>query len=221
MFLLQISVQNHSLESGQVSSKKICSEDFSQMICSEDCAQVMCSEDSLLVLNKEPCHGNLLRDKAIKSRKHLKYPVGNLFFGSKKLFLGSLKPHKKWKHKRIKRKLRSSMDAESIASDQLTSTSKTVHPEGTSCRRKRSHYAASSADDVEFCNKKQNLGDSISSVGLTIDMKDNKDAALSSTELARLGPSSIGNPDSRFAARNEKGSSNFDLLTRGLRQITG
>ncbi|GJM87122.1 hypothetical protein PR202_ga03046 [Eleusine coracana subsp. coracana] len=160
----ETSVQNHSLDSGQVSSKKICSEDSSQMVCSEDCAQ------------------------------------------------------------RIKRRLRSSMNAESIASDQQASTSETVHAEGTSCksrRRKHSCCAASSEDGVQVCNKKQNLGDSTSSVGLTIDNQDSKDASLSSAELARSDRSSVANPDSgKCATRNEKGSSHFDLLTRGLRQIT-
>ncbi|KAK3159345.1 hypothetical protein QOZ80_2AG0148890 [Eleusine coracana subsp. coracana] len=78
-----------------------------------------------------------------------------------------------------------------------------------------------SLDSGQVCNKKQNLGDSTSSVGLTIDNQDSKDASLSSAELARSDRSSVANPDSgKCATRNEKGSSHFDLLTRGLRQIT-
>jgi ubiquitin carboxyl-terminal hydrolase 36/42 len=123
LFLQRTFVQTNSLDNGQVSSKKICSEDSSQMFCSEDCAQLINSEDSVLVLNKELCNGNLQRDMGIKSTKHLKRPVVNLFFGSKQLLLGSLKPRKRRKHKRIKRQLKSSIDAESIASDQHTSTS--------------------------------------------------------------------------------------------------
>jgi ubiquitin carboxyl-terminal hydrolase 36/42 len=218
-------VQNNSLDNGLVSSKKICSEDSSQMFCSEDSAQLISSEDSVLVLNKELCNGNLQRDMGIKSTKHLKRPVVNLFFGSKQLLLGSLKPRKRRKHKRIKRQLKSSIDAESIATDQQTSTSETVHAQGTSFasrRQKRSRNSASSEDGVSLCNKKQNLGDFTSSVGLTTDKQDIKDSTLSNGELARLGPRSIASPDSgKCLPTDEKDSWHFDLLTRGLRQITG
>ncbi|XP_062220580.1 uncharacterized protein LOC133919988 isoform X2 [Phragmites australis] len=218
----QTSVLNNSLDIGLVDSeKKICSEGSAHVVCSEDCAQAICSEDSVQVLDKGPCDGSLHRKMEIKSKKHVKYPVVNLFFGSKRLLFTSLKPHKKRKHKKTKRRSGSSMDIESIANDQQTSTSETVLTGGCKSHRwKRSRNTASSEDGVQIFNKKQNLGDSSASE-LTMDKKDSKDETLASAELASSCPSSVANPGSgKCAYTNEKGSWHFNLLTRGLREIT-
>ncbi|XP_062221710.1 ubiquitin carboxyl-terminal hydrolase 23-like isoform X3 [Phragmites australis] len=220
----QISVQNNLLDIGQVNSENKISEDSAQVVCSEDCAQAMCSEDSVQVLDKYPCHGNLHKNMKIKSKKHVKYPVVNLFFGSKQLLLASLKVRKKRKQRRTKKQSRSSMDIESIANDQQTSTSETVLTSGISCksyRRKRSHNTASSEDGAQIFYKKQNLGDSISAADRTMDKKDSKDATLASAELASSCPSSVANADSgKCTYTNENVSWHFNLLTRGLREIT-
>ncbi|KAL6635276.1 hypothetical protein ACP70R_027947 [Stipagrostis hirtigluma subsp. patula] len=283
------SVQNNALDIRQVSpERQISSDDSAQVVCSEDRAQVIRSEDSVQVSDKDPCHGNSHKKKDIKSKKHVRYQAVNLFFGSKQLLLGSLKPRNKRKHKRIKRQSKSSVDIESIANEQA-STSETVPTKGISCkshRRKRSRNTASSEDGVQLFNKKQNLGDSSGAAELTEDKKDkdallasdqqastsetvltkgisckshrhkrsrntassedvvqlfhkkqnlgdssgaaeltedkkDKDALLACAELPSLCPSSVSNSDDRKCVRaNESGSRHFDILTRGLREIT-
>ncbi|OEL32957.1 Ubiquitin carboxyl-terminal hydrolase 23 [Dichanthelium oligosanthes] len=216
----QTSVQNDSLDTGHVNcEKKICSEDSAHVASSEDCAQEMCSENSVQVVDKDPCHGNLRKNIEIKSKKHVKYPAANFYFGSKQLLLASLKLHKKRKHKRTRKRSTSDANAESIADDQQTSTSETL-TSGISCkshRQKRSCNTASSEDAVQMYNKEQNLGDSCAAE-LTMDKKGSKDATLDGAELASSCPRSVSNPDAgKCGGTDEKGSWHFNLLTRGLR----
>lgn len=223
ILLLQASLHNIVLEVGQVNSERqICSQDSAQVFCSEDSAQVICSKDFAQVLYKDPCHGKM----DFKSKKYVNYPVVNLFFGSKLLLLAALKLRKKRKRKRTKRRSTFSMDIECIANDQQTSTSETVRTKDISCkshRRKRSRASAGSDNGDHMFTKEQHLaGDSSSAADLPMDKKGNKDPTLAS-ELPSSCPSSVANQiDSRNCAHaNDRASRHFNLLTRGLREITG
>ena len=232
--LLQGSVQNNNLEAVQVNSEKhICSEDSAQVICSkvsaqaicsEDSAQPTCSEDSAQKLDKVPCHGNLHTKTDMKSKKHVAYSTAHLLFASKQPLLAALKL-KKRKHRRAKIR---SIDNGSIPDDQQTSTSETVLTKDISCkshrRPKRSHASASSNAVDKMNSKKPHLAEhSSSAADLPMGMKDDRDATPASAELPSSCVSSVPDQtDSKDCAHpNERVSRHFDLLTRGLREITG
>ncbi|KAL6911631.1 hypothetical protein ACP4OV_000436 [Aristida adscensionis] len=164
------------MDIGQVNpEKQICSEHSTQVVCPGDSAQMICSADSVQELDKNLCQGILNKNKDIKSKKHVKYQVVNLFWGSKQLLLGSLKLRKKRRHKRT---------------------------------------------------KTPNLRDS-GTTEVAEDKTDNKDAVLTGAKLPSSYASSVANSDSRKYADSreyvnaiESGSWNFNLLTRGLKEIT-
>ncbi|KAF7086478.1 hypothetical protein CFC21_089765 [Triticum aestivum] len=208
----------------EVPAQVICPEVPAHVICPEASAQVICPEDPAQVLDKDPCHGNLRTMKDLKSKKHTDYSTVHLLFVSKQPLLAALKLHKKRKHKRAKRQ---SIDNGIIADDQQTSTSETVFTKDISCkshrRRKRSRAPASSDNGVEISTKKPHLAErSSSAADLPVDKKDDKDATPASAELPGPCVSSVADQtDSRNSAdANERVPSHFDLLTRGLSEIT-
>uniref|UniRef100_A0A453PW33 Ubiquitin carboxyl-terminal hydrolase n=1 Tax=Aegilops tauschii subsp. strangulata TaxID=200361 RepID=A0A453PW33_AEGTS len=208
----------------EVSAQAVCPEVSAQAVCPEASAQVICPEDPAQVLDKDPCHGNLHTMKDLKSKKHKDYSTVHLLFVSKQPLLAALKLRKKRKHKRAKRQ---SIDNGVIADDQQTSTSETVFTKEISCkshrRRKRSRASASSDNGVEISTKKPHLVDCPSNAAdLPVDKKDDKYATLASAELPGACVSSVvDQTDSRSADANERVPSHFDLLTRGLSEITG
>uniref|UniRef100_A0A3B6QJK7 USP domain-containing protein n=1 Tax=Triticum aestivum TaxID=4565 RepID=A0A3B6QJK7_WHEAT len=208
----------------EVSAQAICPEVPAQVICPEASAQAICPEDPAQVLDKDPCHGNFRTMKDLKSKKHTDYSTVHLLFVSKQPLLAALKLHKKRKHKRAKRQ---SIDNGITADDQQTSTSETVFTKDISCkshrRRKRSRASASSDNGIEISTKKPHLIErSSSAADLPVDKKDDKDATLASAELPGACVSSVPDQtDSRNSAdANERVPSHFDLLTRGLSEIT-
>ncbi|KAM3244613.1 hypothetical protein ACQJBY_056113 [Aegilops geniculata] len=208
----------------EVPAQVICPEASAQAICPEASAQAICPEDPAQVLDKDPCHGNLHTMKDLKSKKHRDYSTVHLLFVSKQPLLAALKLHKKRIHKRAKRQ---SIDNGIIADDQQTSTSETVFTKEISCkshrRRKRSRASASSDNGVEISTKKPHLVERPSSAAdLTVDKKDDKYATLASAELPGACVNSVPDQtDSRNSAdANERVPSHFDLLTRGLSEIT-
>ncbi|XP_073358605.1 uncharacterized protein [Aegilops tauschii subsp. strangulata] len=207
----------------EVSAQAVCPEVSAQAVCPEASAQVICPEDPAQVLDKDPCHGNLHTMKDLKSKKHKDYSTVHLLFVSKQPLLAALKLRKKRKHKRAKRQ---SIDNGVIADDQQTSTSETVFTKEISCkshrRRKRSRASASSDNGVEISTKKPHLVDCPSNAAdLPVDKKDDKYATLASAELPGACVSSVvDQTDSRSADANERVPSHFDLLTRGLSEIT-
>ncbi|KAM3224210.1 hypothetical protein ACQJBY_057551 [Aegilops geniculata] len=207
----------------EVSAQAVCPEVSAQAVCPEVPAQMICPEDPAQVLDQDPCHGNLHTMKDLKSKKHRDYSTVHLLFVSKQPLLAALKLHKKRKHKRSKRQ---SIDNGIIADDQQTSTSETVFTKEISCkshrRRKRSRASASSDNGVEISTKKPHLVERPSNAAdLPVDKKDDKYATLASAELPGACVSSVVDQiDSRSADANERVPSHFDLLTRGLSEIT-
>ncbi|XP_024318308.1 ubiquitin carboxyl-terminal hydrolase 23 isoform X2 [Brachypodium distachyon] len=210
----------------EVSAQLICSEVSAQAICSEVSAQVICSGDSAPVLDKDPGLGNLHGMMDFKSKKHVKFSVAPLLFGSKRMLLVALKLPKKRKYKRSKRRSTFFMDHQSIADDQQTSTSETGLAKDISCkshRRKHSRASASLDTGDQMLNKNQHLaGDSSSAADLPMGRKDYKDAALASAELPHSCPSLVADPTDSIncADANKRIPRHFDLLTRGLSEIT-
>ncbi|KAG8060536.1 hypothetical protein GUJ93_ZPchr0002g26437 [Zizania palustris] len=204
-------VLNHPLAE-QVKSEK--------QICLEVSAPLICSEDSTQLLDKDPGNGNLHKKMDFKSKKHMKYPV-SLFFGPKQLLLrASVKLHKKRKFKGSKRCRACSVDIESVAIDQQTSTSETIFSKSISHklhRRKCSCAGASSEDYAQRFEKKLHIDGSTISVPM-----DSKDATLTSAELRSSCISYVANQnDSRNSVHaNDRAPWHFNLLTRGLREIT-
>ncbi|KAF0931088.1 hypothetical protein E2562_002452 [Oryza meyeriana var. granulata] len=203
-------VLNHPLAEQVKSEKQICPEISSTSVC---------SENSVKLLDKDPGNGKLHKKMNFKSKRQVKYPVLSLFFGPKQLLLSSVKLHKKRKHKRSKRCRALPVHIESITTDQKTSTSETVFSKIISHKslgQKRSCAGASSEDGTQF-NKKQHIEGATNSVPM-----DSKDAKLASAELPSSCTSSVGNQtDSRNCVHaNDRAPWHFNLLTRGLREIT-
>uniref|UniRef100_A0ACD5ZC68 Uncharacterized protein n=1 Tax=Avena sativa TaxID=4498 RepID=A0ACD5ZC68_AVESA len=209
----------------EVSAQVICSEDSAQAICSEVSAQAICSKDPAKVLDKVPCHGNLNAKTDLKSKKHVAYSTAHLLFTCKQPLRAALKQHKKRKHN--KRTKRRSIANEIIPDDQQASTSEPLLTKDVSCkshrRRKRSHASGSSDDGDKMDSKKQHLAEQSSSAAdLPMDKKDGKDATLASTELPSSSGSSVADrtDSGKCVHPNERVPRHFDLLTRGLREIT-
>uniref|UniRef100_A0ACD5YPL1 Uncharacterized protein n=2 Tax=Avena sativa TaxID=4498 RepID=A0ACD5YPL1_AVESA len=226
----------------EVSAQAICSEDSAHVLCSEVSAQAICSKDPVKVLDKVPCHGNLNAKMDMKSKKHVAYSSAHLLFTCKQPLRAALKQHKKRKHN--KRAKRRSIANEIMPDDPQTSTSGPLLIKDVSCkshrRRKRSH-ASGSSDGDKMDSKKQHLAEQSSSAAdLPMDKKDDKGATLASAVLpspcgSSVLPSSCGSSvlpsscGSSVADRtnsgkcvhpNEKVPRHFDLLTRGLGEIT-
>jgi ubiquitin carboxyl-terminal hydrolase 36/42 len=161
----------------------------------------------------------------LKSSKQVAYSTARLLFVSKHSLLAVLKQHKKRKHKRATR--RPIDNDELVTDDQQPSTSETVL-RVISCkshrRRKRSHEKSSSDNGDKMNSKKPHLAEpSSSTADLPMDRKDDKDALVASAKLPSSHTSSVTDQnDSRNCAHpNEVVSRHFDLLTRGLGEITG
>uniref|UniRef100_A0A0E0CSH6 USP domain-containing protein n=1 Tax=Oryza meridionalis TaxID=40149 RepID=A0A0E0CSH6_9ORYZ len=204
-------VLNHPLAEQVKSEKQICPGISTPLICSEDTTQL---------IDKDTGSGKLNKKMNCKSKRQVKYPAVRMFFGPKKLLLASVKLHKKRKHRRSKKHHALSVHIESIITDQQTSTSETVFSKIISHKsrgQKRSCASTSSEDGTQLFNKKQHIEGTTNSVPM-----DSNDAELASAEL----PSSCTNPlvnqsDSRNNVHaNERGPWHFNLLTRGLREIT-
>ncbi|XP_047082807.1 ubiquitin carboxyl-terminal hydrolase 23-like [Lolium rigidum] len=211
--------------SEEVSAQATCSEASAHATCSEASAQAICSEDSAKVLDQVPCHDNPNTRTVLKSDKHVAYSTARLLFVSKQSLLAALKQHKKRKHRRATRQ--SIDNDELVTDDQQPSTSENVLTRDISCkshrRRKRSHEKSGSDNGDKMNSKKPHLAEpSSSTADLPMDRKDDKDALLASAELPSLHASSVTdqNDSSNCAHPNEGVSRHFDLLTRGLREIT-
>ncbi|KAM0861502.1 hypothetical protein ACQ4PT_045848 [Festuca glaucescens] len=209
----------------EASAQATCSAASAQATCSEASAQAICSEDSTKVLDQVPCHDNPNTRTDLKSNKHVAYSTARLLFVSKQSLLAALKQHKKRKHKRATR--RSIDNDELVTDDQQPSTSETVLTRDISCkshrRCKRSHEKSSSDNGDKMNSKKPHLAEpSSSAADLPMDRKDDKDAPLASAELPSSQVSSVTDQNDlkNCAHPNETVSRHFDLLTRGLREIT-
>ncbi|KAG2609938.1 hypothetical protein PVAP13_4KG076100 [Panicum virgatum] len=130
------------------------------------CGQQISSGGSVQVAVAASCNGTTAQKANLKSKKFVRYPVVNMWLGSKKLLVASLKPGKKTKHKRTRRRLVDCKDVANISclgdsmNDQLTSTSATAQSEAVECtsvRQKRSHASERPGNDTQSSKNKQKL----------------------------------------------------------------
>lgn len=105
------------------------------------------------------CNGTTEKKVNSKSKKFVRYPVVNMWLGSR-----HLKPGKKANRKRSKmiRRVVACKDAANLSclSEQLTSTSSTACSETVECtssHQKRSHASARSKDDAQSSQNKQKV----------------------------------------------------------------
>ncbi|KAG2609935.1 hypothetical protein PVAP13_4KG076100 [Panicum virgatum] len=130
------------------------------------CGQQISSGGSVQVAVAASCNGTTAQKANLKSKKFVRYPVVNMWLGSKKLLVASLKPGKKTKHKRTRRRLVDCKDVANISclgdsmNDQLTSTSATAQSEAVECtsvRQKRSHASERPGNDTQSSKNKQKV----------------------------------------------------------------
>ncbi|KAG2609925.1 hypothetical protein PVAP13_4KG076100 [Panicum virgatum] len=79
------------------------------------CGQQISSGGSVQVAVAASCNGTTAQKANLKSKKFVRYPVVNMWLGSKKLLVASLKPGKKTKHKRTRRRLVDCKDVANIS----------------------------------------------------------------------------------------------------------
>uniref|UniRef100_A0A0E0K696 USP domain-containing protein n=1 Tax=Oryza punctata TaxID=4537 RepID=A0A0E0K696_ORYPU len=231
----QTSMQNNALEVGKDAAKDTdnVANDEEQVnhplaeqvksekqICPGISTTLICSEDSVQLIDKDTCSGKLNKKMNCKSKRQMKYPAVRMFFGPKQLLLASVKLQKKRKHKRSKKHRAHSVHIESIITDQQTSTSETIFSKIISHKsrgQKRSCSSASSEDGTQLFNKKQHIEGTTNSVPIG-----SNDAKLASAELPSSCTNSVVNQtDSRNNVyANDRAPWHFNLLTRGLREIT-
>ncbi|RLM56025.1 ubiquitin carboxyl-terminal hydrolase 23 [Panicum miliaceum] len=153
-----------------------------------NCGQQISSGGSVHVAVAASCNGTAAQKANLKSKKFVRYPVVNMWLGSKKLLVASLKPGKKTKHKRTRRRLVGCKDMANISclgdsmSEQLTSTSQSEAIECTSGRRKRSHASERPENDTQSSKNKQKVN------GACVDTETNAPSA--NADIPKSGPSS-------------------------------
>jgi len=130
------------------------------------CGQQISSGGSVQVAVAASCNGTTAQKANLKSKKFVRYPVVNMWLGSKKLLVASLKPGKKTKHKRTRRRLVDCKDVANISclgdsmNDQLTSTSATAQSEAVECTsvcQKRLHASERPGNDTQSSKNKQKV----------------------------------------------------------------
>ncbi|PAN25438.1 hypothetical protein PAHAL_4G301300 [Panicum hallii] len=163
-----------------------------------NCGQQISSGGSAHVAVAASCNGTAAQKANLKSKKFVRYPVVNMWLGSKKLLVASLKPGKKTKHKRTRRRLVGCKDMANISclgdsmSEQLTSTSTTAQSEAIECTsgRKRSHASERPENDTQSSKNKQKVN------GACVDTETNAPSA--NADIPKSGPgSSLGQTQSR------------------------
>ena len=146
------------------------------------------------------CNETTAKKVNLKPKKFVRYPVVNMWLGSRQLLLASLKPGKKAKHKRsrTRRRVVACKDAANISclNEQLTSTSTTACSETVECtssRQKQSHASARSKDDIQSSKKKQKVDGACVGAGTS--------APSGSADIAKSDPSSSVDANKFVATR--------------------
>lgn len=129
------------------------------VIAQADCGVEISSGVIMHVAVSASCNGTTEKKVNSKSKKFVRYPVVNMWLGSR-----HLKPGKKANRKRSKmiRRVVACKDAANLSclSEQLTSTSSTACSETVECtssHQKRSHASARSKDDAQSSQNKQKV----------------------------------------------------------------
>lgn len=155
------------------------------------CGQQVSSGGSVQVAVAASCNGTTAKKVNLKSKKFVRYPVVNMWLGSKKLLVASLKPGKKTKHTRTRRRAVVCKDMANISclgdsmNEQLTSTSATAQSETvehTSDRRKRSHASSRPEDDPQSSKSMQKIDGACVGTGTS--------APSANADVPKSGPSS-------------------------------
>ncbi|XP_062228278.1 ubiquitin carboxyl-terminal hydrolase 23-like isoform X2 [Phragmites australis] len=139
-----------------------------------DCGRQICSGGSVQVAVADSCNGTIAKKANLKS-KFVRYPVVNMWLGSRQLLVASLKLGKKTKCKRTRRRSIACL-GDSI-NEQSTSTSATVPSEAVECtsgRGKRAYASASPEDRQKVLGACVGAGTS---------------STFARADLSKLGPS--------------------------------
>ncbi|EER89337.1 hypothetical protein BDA96_10G078900 [Sorghum bicolor] len=160
------------------------------VIAQADCGVEISSGGIMQVAVAASCNGTTAKKVNVKSSKKLvRYPVVNMWLGSRQLLFTSRKPGKKAKHKRSRtvRRVVGCKDAANVSclNEQLTSTSATARSETVECtssRQKRSHASARSKDDTQSSKNKQKVDGASVGAGTS--------APSSSADIPKSDPSS-------------------------------
>ncbi|KAF8698006.1 hypothetical protein HU200_035511 [Digitaria exilis] len=159
-----------------------------------DCGKQISSGGSMQAVVAASCNGTAAKKVNLKSKKFVRYPVVNMWLGSKKLLVASLKPGKKTKHKRTRRRAMVCTGVASIScigdsmNEQLASTSATAQSETvefTSGHQKRSHASAMPKDDPQSSQNKQKVDGAF--VGT------DTSAPTANADILKSGPNASGN----------------------------
>ncbi|CAL5044168.1 unnamed protein product [Urochloa decumbens] len=154
-----------------------------------NCGQQISSGGSVQVAVASSCNGTTA--KKVKSKKFVRYPVVNMWLGSRKLLVASLKPGKKTKHKRTRRRAVASKGMTNISclgdsmNEHLASTSTTAQSETVGCtsgRRKRSHASARAEDGTQTSENRQKVSGACVGTGTS--------APSADADIPKSGPSS-------------------------------
>ena len=201
-----------------------------------DVGKQISSEVSIKKVAADSCNGRMTKRVESKSKKLVRYPVVNLWFGPRQLLLGSLKLQKRKKHMRTKRNPVICKDMGSVpcsgdsTNEQQASTSATMRPEPAerpSRKRKHSYARVSSENDAQaFKDAQQVVGTSCAGAGdHNMDIRNGKSATSASAELPKLESSSSTNQShSRNNIEVNKGatSQHVGVLTKDLMaEVTG
>ncbi|KAG2604660.1 hypothetical protein PVAP13_4NG117621 [Panicum virgatum] len=155
------------------------------------CGQQISSGGSVQVAVAASCNGTTAQKANFKSKKFVRYPVVNMWLGSKQLLVASLKAGKKTKHKRTRRRLVDCKDVANISclgdnmNEQLTSTSATAQSEAVECtsgRRKHSHASERPENYTQSSENKQKVN------GACVDTETNAPSA--NADIPKSGSSS-------------------------------
>jgi ubiquitin carboxyl-terminal hydrolase 36/42 len=155
--------------------------------CSQvDCGKQICSGGSVQVVIASSCDGSMVKKVSLKQKRIVRYPVLNMWLGSRHLLAASLKLRKKKKHKRIRGRSVVSKGMPNIAclgdsmKEQWTSTSAAAPSETGEFMSRRQKHARSSPSPNDDTRQSKNHQVSVAATSATTD----------SADLYKLGPNS-------------------------------
>lgn len=176
-----------------------------------DCGVEISSGDITQVAVTAACNGTTAKKVKSKSKKFVRYPIVNMWLGSRQLLVASLKPGKKAKHKRSRRRIVACKDVADMSclNEQLTSTSAIAPSETVKCtsgRRKRAHANAGSKNDTQCSKNKQKVDGACVGAGTS--------APSGSADIPKSDPSS--SVDAKFVATQP-----VSICVTDLREASG
>ncbi|KAL6606067.1 hypothetical protein ACP70R_041720 [Stipagrostis hirtigluma subsp. patula] len=155
-----------------------------------DCGKQVSAGGSVRVAMVDSCNGGVAKKLNLKSKRFVRYPVLNMWLGSRQLFVASLKLGKKTKHKRVRRHsvvckdMAGMVCLEDSINERLTSTLATVTSEIVECtsgRCKGENAGASPKDVIKSSRKRKMVDGTCVGAGTS---------ATLATDLPKFSPSS-------------------------------